>query len=137
MDYQSDRSDRGQQLFRAIAARIDVRFANPGTNVATVAAELGVTPRHLQRVLRSACGLTFCQYLRRRRVVAAAQLLLADGMSLRIKEVAARVGVNDTRTLDRHFWREVGLTPGQFRARNLAPGTGSLTVRDAIDSRID
>ena len=82
---------------------MDVRFTDPRTNVGVVAAELGVTPRHLQRVLRGACGLNFGQYLRRRRVVEAARLLLGDGMSLRIKEVAARVGLNDTRTLDRHF----------------------------------
>lgn len=114
-------NDRGRQLFSTVSARIDLRFADPSTHVGAVAAELGMTPRHLQRVLRSACGLNFGQYLRRRRVAEAARLLLGDGMSLRIKEVAARVGLNDTRTLDRHFVREFGMTPSQFRARNLAP----------------
>ena len=121
--------DRGRQLFAAISARVDIRLSDPCTHVGAIAAELGVTPRHLQRVLRSACGLNFGQYLRRRRVVEAARLLLGDGMSLRIKEVAARVGLNDTRTLDRHFFREYGMTPGQFRARHLAPrdaGPGSI-----------
>ena len=112
-------NDRGRQLFRTIAARMNVRYADPCTHVRVIAAELGVTPRHLQRVLRGACGLNFGQYLRRRRVVEAARLLLDDGMVLRIKEVAARVGLNDTRTLDRHFFREFGMTPGQFRARHL------------------
>ena len=138
---QPEPNDRAQQLFRAIAARIDVRFANPRTNVTTLSAELGMTPRHLQRVLHRASGLTFGQYLRRRRVVEAARLLLADGMALRIKEVAARVGLNDTRTLDRHFSREIGLTPGRFRARHLAP-TQPVELpeadrTEAIDSRTD
>ena len=119
-DGESRVNDRGRQLFSTISARVDVRFADPSTHVGGVAAELGMTPRHLQRVLRRACGLNFGQYLRRRRVTEAARLLLDDGMSLRIKEVAARVGLNDTRTLDRHFFREFGMTPGQFRARNLA-----------------
>ena len=135
------RNDRAQQLFRAIAARIDVRFANPCTKVATLASELGMTPRHLQRVLHSASGLTFGQYLRRRRVAEASRLLLAEGMSLRIKEVAARVGLNDTRTLDRHFSREIGLTPGRFRARHLAPRQPAEEPEsdraDAIDPRTD
>ena len=136
--HEPQRHDRAQQLFRAIATRVDVRFANPRTNVTTLAFELGMTPRHLQRVLHRSSGLTFGQYLRRRRVVEAARLLLAEGMSLRVKEVAARVGLNDTRTLDRHFSREIGLTPGQFRARHLAPRqNGLLTVGDAADSRID
>ena len=125
-------SDRGRQLFTAIAARVDMRFAHPSTHVGAVAAELGVTPRHLQRVLRNACGLNFGQYLRRRRVAEAARLLLGDGMSLRIKEVAARVGLNDTRTLDRHFFREFGMTPGQFRARHLA--TGGAAPRLGVES---
>ena len=122
-------NDRGRQLFSTISARVDVRFTDPSTHVGAVAAELGVTPRHLQRVMRSACGLNFGQFLRRRRVTEAARLLLGDGMSLRIKEVAARVGLNDTRTLDRHFVREFGMTPGQYRARHLVPrdsGPGSV-----------
>ena len=122
-------NDRGRQLFTTISARVEVRYTDPCTHAGAIAAELGVTPRHLQRVLRSSCGLSFGQYLRRRRVVEAARLLLGDGLSLRIKEVAARVGLNDTRTLDRHFFREYGMTPGQFRARHHTPrdaGPGSI-----------
>lgn len=110
---------RGLQIVLMILAFVDANLAEPSIDVCLIAGLAGITPRHVQRVVRAATGLSFGQFVRRRRVVKAAELLIADRMALRIKEVAARVGLIDTRTLDRYFVQELGITPSNYRAQYL------------------
>lgn len=72
-------------------------------------------PTHLARQVRIVTGQTFGEHLRRRRIVAAINLLKADGSCL--ADVAARCGFSDQAHLSRTMKRLTGVTPGTLRAK--------------------
>ena len=69
---------------------------------------------HFARQFRAATGLPPHQYVIRRRVERARQLLQA-GTDLSLAEVAACTGFSDQSQFCHHFKRLIGITPGQFR----------------------
>ena len=70
---------------------------------------------HLCRAFRTQVGMPPHAYLTQLRIRHAKQLLAAGG---RPKEIAVQVGMYDQSQLNRHFRRIVGMTPGQFSAKN-------------------
>jgi AraC-like DNA-binding protein len=70
---------------------------------------------HLCRAFRAQMGLPPHEYLTQRRILHAKELLSAGA---RPADVASQVGLYDQSQLNRHFRRIVGMTPGQFSAKN-------------------
>ena len=70
---------------------------------------------HLCRAFRSQVGMPPHAYLTQLRILHAKQLLAAG---TRPKDIAPQVGLYDQSQLNRHFRRIVGMTPGQFSAKN-------------------
>jgi len=81
-----------------------------------VAMRLRMSESQLNRILRAHTGRTFWSNLHFTRVNAAADLLLTTSLS--VKEIAAAVGYEGTRQLDRHFHKYRGITPSTFRTRD-------------------
>ena len=79
------------------------------------AAALGLKPDTLTKRLQRALDLPFTQYVNRRRVAYAKDLLVQTGLS--IAAIAKRVGIDDGANLARIFRRHEGMSPGQFRRR--------------------
>jgi AraC-like DNA-binding protein len=104
-----------------LARRAVVRLTrDPPTTVRAVANELGVTPRHLRRVFRTAVGVgpkDFTRMLRLQRALAAAATLR------RWSDVAAEAGYCDQPHLIAEFRDLVGMTPGEFIRRSAAVGS--------------
>lgn len=75
----------------------------------------GLDKFHLCRAFRAEVGMPPHAYLTQLRIMRA-KSLLASGT--RPKDVAAQVGLYDQSQLNRHFRRLVGMTPGQFLAKN-------------------
>jgi AraC-like DNA-binding protein len=94
-------------------ARIDADYADPDLNVTAIARSMRVHRATLFRAFLAAHGMTPSHYLQSRRVHHAMQLLKETDAS--IKEVAARVGLNDPNYLARLLGKICGLTPRQFR----------------------
>lgn len=100
-----------------IEERLRAGFIDP-PGMRSLAKEAGVHPVHLARVFRSQHGTTVAGYVRRLRVAWAQEELLRPGATT--VEVALGAGFADQSHFARVFLRVVGLSPGQWRRRNLA-----------------
>ncbi|WP_423198777.1 MULTISPECIES: GlxA family transcriptional regulator [unclassified Cupriavidus] len=100
-----------QELQRWVAAHP----AEPH-DVPSLAARVGVSPRHLTRLFRDEVGVTPASWVEAARVTAARNLL--EEGTLAPKQVAAECGFASVDTLRRAFLRVVGVTPADYRKRH-------------------
>ena len=107
--------DAGRALppwLRQARELLDDRFAEP-LSLGEVAAAVGVHPVHLAACFRRHFRASVGEYLRQRRVEAAARLLTATDTPL--AEVALAVGFADQSHFTRTFRRHTGRTPSRYR----------------------
>jgi AraC-like DNA-binding protein/mannose-6-phosphate isomerase-like protein (cupin superfamily) len=83
--------------------------------LAKAARAVGVSPNHLNRLLRQQTGLTFRQLLIQRRIEAAKTLLRTGDAPC--TEIAMTCGFGDSNYFARLFRRKTGLSPSEFRLR--------------------
>ena len=82
------------------------------------ARELGVSPTHLNRIIKAAMGLTAHAYIGRKLIEEARrELVFTD---LPAQEIGLRLGFADPAYFSRYFLRETGQTPRVFRAAERA-----------------
>jgi AraC-like DNA-binding protein len=100
---------------RAVAAMLymDARSTEPLT-LPEVARAAGLSVFHFLRSFRAALGVTPHQYLLRRRIAHAAEMLLETRAA--ITAIAYDVGFQDLANFIRTFHRAVGCSPRAFRA---------------------
>jgi len=79
-----------------------------------MAGEAAMSAFHFARSFKTALGASPLQYVIRARIETAKVLLKTT--ALPIAEVAARVGYDDISRFGQHFKRQVGATPGAYRA---------------------
>jgi AraC-like DNA-binding protein len=128
------RLERLQPLFDLL----EERYADPDFDVATMARLLDVTPRHMNDLVRRACGDTPYQYLVKLRVRKAKELLVS-APELSVKDVSLRVGFRAPSHFVATFRTLVGLPPDYFRktmndpapALKVSPKEVSPEPRDA------
>jgi len=82
-------------------------------SLASIAAEVGLSPFHFARQFKQATGLAPHQYLVQHRVERARELLLSENST--VADIAVRVGFCDQSHLTVHFKRVFGVTPAEFR----------------------
>ena len=84
-------------------------------DLSDVSSHVGMSPYHFCRVFKEATGLTFKQYVTRRRIEwAKCRLRKSDS---RVTEVAYDVGFGSLSQFNRSFSRVVGLSPSDWRER--------------------
>ncbi|MFJ3219280.1 AraC family transcriptional regulator [Kitasatospora sp. NPDC086801] len=101
-----------------VAAAFTRLIAGPGGvrhSVASSAQELGVSPGHLQTLVKQATGRTPGGLIRRQQTLEAKRLLACTDLTIR--QVSKEAGFADPAYFCRFFRRETGMTPGEFRAR--------------------
>ncbi|KJS54699.1 AraC family transcriptional regulator [Streptomyces rubellomurinus subsp. indigoferus] len=101
-----------------LAAAFTRLIARPGGvrhSVASTAHELGVSPGHLQSLVKQATGHTPGGLIRRQQTLEAKRLLACTDLTIR--QVAREAGFADPAYFCRFFRRETGMTPGEFRSR--------------------
>ncbi|MET9179550.1 AraC family transcriptional regulator [Kitasatospora aureofaciens] len=101
-----------------LAAAFTRLIAKPGGvrhSVASTAQELGVSPGHLQTLVKQATGRTPGGLIRRQQTLEAKRLLACTDLTIR--QVAKEAGFADPAYFCRFFRRETGMTPGEFRSR--------------------
>ncbi len=86
-------------------------------DVPSLAARIGVSPRHLSRLFQEEVGITPASWVEAARVSAARQLLEEGNVAP--KQVAAACGFSSVDTLRRAFLRVVGVTPADYRKRHV------------------
>jgi AraC-like DNA-binding protein len=112
---------REAQLVRLRSTRdlIDGLLGEP-LDMRRLAAHAGYSRFHFIRVFRAAYGETPAQYVGRRRIERARELLpLAN---LTIREVAELVGFTSAAAFSKRFKVEVGVAPTEFRRRMVERG---------------
>lgn len=92
---------------------LDRRFRETDLAIEDLAEELQVSAGHLSRVLKQSLGLTFTEALTKVRV-RKATILLSDP-SVKVYEVAERVGYASQHYFSRAFRRVLGIAPTEYR----------------------
>lgn len=101
---------------RAIAARIAARALDPGFGINGLAADLGISPSYVRRLLAES-GHSFADAVMDRRLSAAHDLLRDPRQATRrISDIAYGVGFNDISYFNRAFRARYGAPPGAVRA---------------------
>ncbi len=95
--------------------------------VSTVARELGVARRTLDDWFQKSLGVTVSTEIARLRVERVKRELMATSDS--IEAIARRTGFANTRTLNNHFRKSVGMAPSEFREQGRASRFMASTAR--------
>ncbi|WP_214470889.1 AraC family transcriptional regulator [Mesorhizobium sp. dw_380] len=112
-------SRRDQKRVAEAVRRIEMDADGP-VSLSALADETATSPYHFLRIFRQVAGMTPYQFLLKTRLHRAAmRLRLSDDA---ISAVAFDAGFNDLSTFNRRFRRDMGETPGNYRARrSIAP----------------
>jgi AraC-like DNA-binding protein len=100
---------------RAVLSRIARRFSDPGFDLDSIAGELGLSRRYIQRLLEET-GKSFTDHLVERRLDRSyAMLTDRRYLHLRIIDIAFAAGFSDVSHFNRIFRRRFGDTPSGVR----------------------
>ncbi len=116
---------------RAAQTYVERHLADPGLGASQVAAGVGLSERHLSRVL-AAAGTSLPRYVSGRRVLAARRLLESRPTQLTVAEVAHAVGFTSAAGFARAFRAHQGATPSEVRRAALARTGGGAAAGDPI-----
>jgi AraC family transcriptional regulator of adaptative response / DNA-3-methyladenine glycosylase II len=122
--------DARSRLVAAAMARIDSGYLNDAS-VDALAAELGVTGRHLRRAMEAEVGVSPVELAQSRRLGLAKRLL--QDTSLSLTAIAMASGFSSVRRYNALFQARFGRSPSSLRrehlTRNREAGQGSVTLR--------
>lgn len=119
VERQAARAEPDESAPRA-ARRLAARFTDllereyrSGSGVAELAARLGVTPTHLTRCCKAACGHSALSLLQDRRLFEARRLLAET--KIPVNHIATSLGFSSPAYFTRAFQSRTGLSPSAFR----------------------
>jgi AraC-like DNA-binding protein len=98
---------------------MDLRFADP-LNLDRMAAQAGLSKFHFARAFKDAYGETPANYLSRRRVERAKDLLRSANLT--VTEVCMLVGFSSLGSFSSRFSEMVGMSPSAFQRASVARG---------------
>ncbi len=105
---------------RNIAAYIDENLDNPGLSLVDIGDAVGLSASYVSRVFKEHYGTNYVDYLNRRRIDSARELL--KQMDLPVHQVASLAGFANLQTFIRVFKKYEGLSPGRYRSAVLSTG---------------
>ncbi|MEO5695722.1 MAG: Ada metal-binding domain-containing protein, partial [Burkholderiaceae bacterium] len=131
--------DASATLARQAADALDTHAAGADTpSLASIAARLGVSDRHLRRIFQAEHGVTPLQYLQTRRLLLAKQLL--TDTRLPVTQVALASGYRSLRRFNAAFVESYRMSPSRLRGEADDPafdGEAALTVKLAYRAPYD
>ena len=104
--------DAARRLVARYTALLEQEFRK-GTGVGDIAAALGVTPTHLTRCCRIACGRSAIEVLQDRRIFEARKMLAETTMP--VARIGAALGFTSPAYFTRSFQHLTGRSPTAFR----------------------
>ncbi|MDQ6418406.1 response regulator [Paenibacillus sp. LHD-117] len=115
--YMADRQqDRHMLLVREVAELIDKAYFEPLT-IEQLAAKVYISPNYLRALFKEKQGCTIHEYLTKVRLANALELL--RDRTLKIHDVAKRVGYDNTSYFCSFFYKTQGVTPNEYRKKFL------------------
>jgi AraC family transcriptional regulator of adaptative response / DNA-3-methyladenine glycosylase II len=113
--------DARSRLVRAALSRVDAGFLNEGS-IEALARALGVTGRHLRRVVAGEVGASLVEIAQSRRLAMARRLLADSGLS--VAAIAFASGFRSVRRLNALFAQRYGRAPSRWRRGGSHPKVG-------------
>lgn len=98
-----------------VIEEVEYRLYDPALSLKGLAAQFNMSEKNILQIFRKKYGVTFLQYLQRRRIEYACTLL--SDTSLTVSEVAAKCGYTNDQSFRRNFIQYASLTPGEYRAQ--------------------
>ncbi len=111
--------DNDAQFIQRIEATLEAHYSEAGFDVEALATALAISVRQLQRRLKAIADCTPADYLRRFRLLKAADLLRQGH---KVAFVAAQTGFQQQSHFGRCFKEMYGCTPGQFAQKGRISG---------------
>lgn len=108
---------RSEPLMAAVFEFIEEHYREP-ISLATIAAEVGLTPGYLTTVVRRKTGRSVQRWITERRMAEARTLLRQTDLT--VEAVAARVGYRQASFFIKHFRRDHAVTPAAWRCQTRA-----------------
>lgn len=112
-------SARDRQLLRRLDAWLEQNYSDPAADLEQMAAAVHMSPRTLQRKLKSLTGQTPAARLRDLRLEQARSRLAVEDRT--VTEIGLECGFASAQYFSRVFRRQFGVAPDQWR-RNASPG---------------
>lgn len=105
----------GKSVKLAVKKAIDFidKYYSEELALKDVANHVNLSPNYLSALFREQCGCTFVDYLMRKRIGKACDLL--KDINMNISEVSQAVGYEDPGYFNRLFKRLIGVSPGKYR----------------------
>ncbi len=107
----------GSQKVHRTVFYIQRNFSSKNLSIKVLADEVYLTPTYLSSIFKKETGLTIGEYITRVRMEHARELLL--DRSLKLHQVADRVGFEDPNYFAKIFKKSTGLLPSEYRGRLL------------------
>jgi AraC-like DNA-binding protein len=109
----------GASNFHRISQAIELQLGDGDLTLHDIAGQQHVSARYIQKLFQQA-GMSFSQYLRRRRLEHChADLASIVHRNLSISDICFRWGFNDAAHFSRSFRADYGMTPRAFRQKRL------------------
>lgn len=112
LDLKRDDTDSDNLTIRRAKSMIS-EFYQTGITLDEIASRLDITPEYLGTRFRKETGVTFSTYIKNFRIQKAKELLI--GTSLKLYEIADRVGYSDPKYFSKVFKETTGLLPADYR----------------------
>jgi AraC-like DNA-binding protein len=110
----------GASNFHRISQAIELQLGDGDLTLHQIADQQHVSARYIQKLFQQA-GMSFSQYLRRRRLEHCyADLASVAHRNLSISDICFRWGFNDAAHFSRSFRADYGMTPRAFRQNRLS-----------------
>lgn len=113
-DVEGSSSDEGPQGYKSqIDAYIDIHIFEEGLNLSAMADALGLSSGYLSGMFKKLYGLSFKEFVQRKRLEKARLLILST--SMRNYEISQNIGISDPNYFSAAFKKYTGMSPNQYR----------------------
>lgn len=111
----SGQKDDDQDLVRHSITIIQEEFGNPELSVSHLSDKLYISPDYLNLLFKKQTGQTISSYIILQRMNRSMELL--RNPDLTVRQIAGKVGYNDSRYFAKAFKKHTGYTPSQYRKK--------------------
>jgi len=115
IESQTDEDVSGSDIVQEAISYMQLNYQDPNLTMKGLAEHLGISSVTLSVEFKNEMDISPSGYLSNLRIEKAKELLLETDML--IKEVRSAVGYYDERVFERHFKKNTGMSPGQYRKR--------------------